>query len=83
VPNENLQSYIAQLERLGSAADILRDVHRFLHLSRRLELQYPLDSSSGKNVTDALDAKVNTDRDLSKAALTLSELGTLAREYLS
>ncbi|CAO3692806.1 unnamed protein product [Umbelopsis ramanniana] len=76
-PNENLQSYIAQLERLGAASDILRDVHRFLHLSRRLELQYPLDSSSGKNVTDALDAKVNTDRDLSKAALTLSELESI------
>ncbi|KAG2171368.1 hypothetical protein INT43_009029 [Umbelopsis isabellina] len=70
-PKESLQSYISQLERISSAADILREVHRFLHLSRRLELQYPLDQSSG---ADGTDSKVTAERDLSKAALTLSEL---------
>lgn len=70
-PKESLQSYISQLERISSAADILREVHRFLHLSRRLELQYPLEQSSG---ADGTDSKVTAERDLSKAALTLSEL---------
>lgn len=59
-PYNQLQSYNIQLENLQYTSDLLRRLHRFIVLARRLESQLGTTSS---------------DRDMSAAALTLYELG--------
>ncbi|KAI8149956.1 Golgi transport complex subunit 5-domain-containing protein [Fennellomyces sp. T-0311] len=59
-PYEQLSNYTIQLEHLHQTADLLRRLHRFVVLVRRLETQL--------------------DRDIAAAALTIHEIGTIARE---
>jgi hypothetical protein len=62
VPYQQLSVYATELENLQVACELLRKLHRFISLKKRLELQLP------SNV--AL-----VERDLTAAALTIYELG--------
>ncbi|CDS07498.1 hypothetical protein LRAMOSA01447 [Lichtheimia ramosa] len=64
-PYNQLQSYNIQLENLQYTSDLLRRLHRFIVLVRRLETQLGTTSS---------------DRDMSAAALTLYELETIMQD---
>ncbi|KAF9897340.1 Conserved oligomeric Golgi complex subunit [Lobosporangium transversale] len=66
IPFEQIQTYTIQLERLQVTSEMLRRVLRFLYLIRRLELQMP-----GGDLGDL---------ELTKAAMTLSEVDTLLQE---
>lgn len=57
--------YATQLENMQITCELLRKLHRFILLKRRLEIQL---------------ARTNNDRDISTAALTLYELETIMNE---
>ncbi|KAI7869385.1 Golgi transport complex subunit 5-domain-containing protein [Spinellus fusiger] len=67
-PYQQLQTYCTQLENLQNTSDLLRRLHRFLLLVRRLE-------------TQLISLKQETgERDMSSAALTLHELSVIMKE---
>ncbi|KAF7727816.1 hypothetical protein EC973_007047 [Apophysomyces ossiformis] len=69
-PYDQLQTYAIQLENFQATSDILRRLHRYLLLTRRLQTQLP--SQEGKlNVAE---------RDIAAAALTVHELETIMTE---
>ncbi|KAI8388643.1 Golgi transport complex subunit 5-domain-containing protein [Radiomyces spectabilis] len=73
-PYHQLQSYTTQLENLQQTCELLRRLHRFLLLKRRLEGQLP----STENTSIEPDSMAG--RDLSAAALTVHELETIVNE---
>ncbi|KAG0185544.1 hypothetical protein DFQ28_009182 [Apophysomyces sp. BC1034] len=69
-PYNQLQTYAIQLENLQATSDILRRLHRYLLLTRRLQTQLPLQ-----------EGKLNVaERDIAAAALTIYELETIMEE---
>lgn len=64
-PYSKLLGYATQLENMQIACELLRKLHRFILLKRRLEVQL---------------ANTNSDRDVSTAALTIYELETIMKE---
>lgn len=64
-PYKQLSIYATQLENMQTACELLRKLHRFILLRRRLEAQL---------------AHNNNDRDISTAALTIYELETIVKE---
>ncbi|KAJ3151941.1 Conserved oligomeric Golgi complex subunit [Geranomyces variabilis] len=63
VPHQEMRDKSLQLERIQSAAEVLRRVIRFMYLLRRLEVQLP-----------------GGERELPKAALTISELSVIIQD---
>lgn len=64
-PYNQLVTYATQLENMQTTCELLRKLHRFILLKRRLEIQL---------------AHNNNDRDISTAALTIYELETIMKE---
>lgn len=64
-PYDQLVIYATQLENMQITCELLRKLHRFILLKRRLEVQL---------------AHNNNDRDISTAALTIYELETIMKE---
>ncbi|KAI9254403.1 Golgi transport complex subunit 5-domain-containing protein [Helicostylum pulchrum] len=64
-PYKQLVIYATQLENMQTTCELLRKLHRFILLKRRLEVQLAPD---------------NLDRDISTAALTIYELETIMKE---
>ncbi|KAI8072374.1 Golgi transport complex subunit 5-domain-containing protein [Gongronella butleri] len=67
-PFEQIQQYTIQLRNLQATSDVLRRLHRFTILCKRLTSQYPV------------QADTVPDRDLAAAATTLYELGLIMDE---
>ncbi|ORY97950.1 Golgi transport complex subunit 5-domain-containing protein [Syncephalastrum racemosum] len=65
-PYNQLQTYTTQLENMQETTDLLRRLHRFVILTRRLDSQLP-----------NRDSQNSSERDIVSAALTLHELESI------
>ncbi|ORZ19511.1 Golgi transport complex subunit 5-domain-containing protein [Absidia repens] len=75
-PYEQLQNYSTQLKNLQTACDLLRQLHRFIVLCRRLTVQYPLPKAGEDDSATSIVA----DRDIASAATTIYKLGLIMDE---
>lgn len=87
-PYESLQIHVLRLQKFQQASDLLRRTSRFVILARRLQLQMnemestdtfqdggQVERDSTTSITGKVDAEDEKERTISKAALSIAELG--------
>ncbi|KAI8097718.1 Golgi transport complex subunit 5-domain-containing protein [Halteromyces radiatus] len=77
-PYEQLETYTTQLRNLQTTCDLLRRLHRFIVLFKRLSSQYsgPME----KKALDDSSKETMNERDITAAATTIHELGIIIDE---